>query len=83
MRENALNHRWFFDYGDILSFPPHAWQCSISISKTRLNKRAQLIRTGALWACMQSPSCECPAAVRGAGTGTTFERNFAFGASTP
>ena len=74
MRENALNHHRFFDpcpeYFDklrigsvegtamIFNFPPHTWQCSISMSYTRLSKRAQLIRTGALWACacVQSPS---------------------------
>ena len=65
----------------IFNLPPHTHR-SMSMSYTRFNKRAQLIRTGALCACacVQSPS---PTGVLCTGAGTTLDRNFAFGASTP
>ena len=52
----------------------------MSMSYTRLSKRAQLIRSGALCACVQSPS---PAIAFCADAGTTAERSLAFGATTP
>jgi hypothetical protein len=46
-----------------------------------LSKRAHVIRTGALCACLHSCSCEYPAVARRAGT--TLDRSFAFGARMP
>ena len=62
----------------IFKRPPHWGQCSISMSKTRLSKRAQLIRVGVPCAC----SAECPVEFS-SGPGMISERNFALGASTP
>ena len=61
------------------NLPPHA-QRSISMSNTRFNNRAHVMRTGALCSCLESPS---PVVVFCAGTDTTLDRSFAFGASTP
>ena len=60
------------------NLPPHAHR-STSISNTRLSNRAHVMRTGALYPCSQSPS---PVVVCCTDTGTTFDLNFAFGAST-
>ena len=55
--------------------PPQFGQCSIS--KTRLSKRAQLMRAGVPWACRAACALVLCA------LGTTAARNLALGASTP
>ena len=58
--------------------PPHRGQYSISISNTRLRRRAQLMRAGEPCACSAGLSV-----ARCAGLGTIAARNAAWGASTP
>ena len=69
MRENALDHRRLFDpcpepverTAMIFNLPPHAWQCSISMSYTRLSKRAQLMRREQACVCPPSSNHACQA----------------------
>ncbi len=72
----------------ILSSPPQFGQCSISISKTRLSSRAQLIRAGR--PCAQPDSvamCSDSPVVSSGPAGTTNARSLAeigkYSASTP
>ena len=73
----------------ILSSPlPKFGQRCRAMSKTRLSSRAQLMRTGqtwAVWATHWTPQAATPGASSSLGgpSGTTRERSFAFGASTP
>ena len=50
MREYPDNHRRLFDGGDDLQGAAHCGQCSMSIPKTRLSRRAQPMRAGASYA---------------------------------
>jgi hypothetical protein len=47
MGEDFDNHRRIFDGGDDLQAAAEFGQCSMSMSKTRLSKRAQLMRADA------------------------------------
>ena len=63
----------------IFSLPPHCGQRSISMSKTRFRRRAQVIRARA--PCAQS--LVCPVVVCAGGVGTIAARSLALGASAP
>ena len=66
----------------IFSLPPQCGQRSMSISKTRLSRRAQLIRAGADGPGAAARSAE-GSDVFSAGRGTIAGRSLALGASTP
>jgi len=64
----------------IFKLPPQFGQCSMSMLKTRLSKRAQLRRADAPCACASSLAGSVACST---GVGMISRRNFALGASTP